>query len=132
MQSIGDINFLVGSIVGTVFVALLFATANLMMQSLRERTAELAVLKTLGFSDRGVFLLILIEASLLCLVAALCGLAAALLAFPFASRFVPGLSMPLIIVLTGIGLAELVALASATAPAVRAARLNVVSALAAR
>ncbi len=132
MQSIGDLNFLVGSIVGTVFIALLFATANLMMQSLRERTAELAVLKTLGFSDRGVFLLILIEASLLCMVAALCGLAAALVAFPFAARFVPGLSMPLIIVLSGIGLAELVALVSASAPAVRAARLNVVSALAAR
>lgn len=132
MQWIGDLNFLVGSIVGTVFIALLFATANLMMQSLRERTAELAVLKTLGFSDRGVFLLILIEASLLCMVAALCGLAAALVAFPFAARFVPGLSMPLIIVLSGIGLAELVALVSASAPAVRAARLNVVSALAAR
>lgn len=132
LQSIGDLNFLVGSIVGTVFVALLFATANLMMQSLRERTAELAVLKTLGFSNRGVFFLILSEASVLCMVAALCGLAAALVAFPFATRFVPGLSMPLIIVLSGIGLAELVALMSACAPAVRAARLNVVSALAAR
>ncbi|MBV8742226.1 MAG: ABC transporter permease [Sinobacteraceae bacterium] len=132
MQSIGDVNFLVGSIVGTVFIALLFATANLMMQSLRERTAELAVLKTLGFSNRGVFLLVLCEASVLCMVAALCGLAAALLAFPFAARFVPGLSMPLVIVLSGIGLAELVALVSAGAPAIHAARLNVVSALAAR
>lgn len=132
MQSIGDVNFLVGSIVGTVFVALLFATANLMMQSLRERTAELAVLKTLGFSDRGVFALILTEASVLCMVAALCGLVLALLAFPFAARFVKGLSMPFIIVLTGVGLAELVALLSASAPAIRAARLNVVNALADR
>ena len=57
LQSIGDLNFLIRAIVSAVLVALLFATATMMMQSIRERTPELAVLKTLGFTDRAVFLL---------------------------------------------------------------------------
>jgi putative ABC transport system permease protein len=57
LQSIGDLNFLIRAIVSAVLVALLFATATMMMQSTRERTPELAVLKTLGFTDRAVFLL---------------------------------------------------------------------------
>jgi putative ABC transport system permease protein len=51
MQSMGDLNFLIRAIVSAVLVALLFATAIVMMQSTRERTPELAVLKTLGCRD---------------------------------------------------------------------------------
>jgi putative ABC transport system permease protein len=132
LQSIGDINFLIRGITAAVFAALMFATANLMMQSIRERTAELAVLKTLGFTDQRIFLFIVLESSLVCVAAALCGMGLALVAFPFAARFVKGLSMPGIVFLAGIGLAELVALVSASFPAVRAARLKVVDALAGR
>lgn len=132
MQSIGDLNFLIRAVVGAVLVALLFATATMMMQSIRERTPELAVLKTVGFSDRTLFLLVLAEALIVCVAGALFGLALANVVFPFASRFVPGLSMPWIVVAIGLGVAVLVALISAALPAVRAARLSVVNALAQR
>ncbi len=132
MQSIGDLNFLIRAVVAAVLFALLFATASMMMQSLRERTPELAVLKTLGFTDRMLFLLILAEATAVCVAAAACGLALATLVFPFASRFVPGLSMPPWVVGVGLSLAALVGLISSAFPARRAARIQIATALANR
>jgi putative ABC transport system permease protein len=132
VQQIGDFDFLIHAIVGAVLAALLFATATMMMQSIRERTPELAVLKTLGFSDRAVFLLVLAEALTLCVAAAAFGLALAALTLPLAARFVLGLSMPAITVAIGLGCAVLVALVSAAVPAGLAARLRIVSALAQR
>src|SRR5690606_38333055 len=49
LAQIGDVNFLVTAIIGAVFFTLLFLTGNTMMQSVRERIPELAVLKTYGF-----------------------------------------------------------------------------------
>lgn len=132
MQAIGDLNFLIRAIVGAVFVALLFATGTMMMQSIRERTPELAVLKTLGFSDRTLVVLILVEAICVCVAAAAAGLGLATLVFPFAAKIVRGIAMPLVVVELGLAYAVLVALVSAAVPAVRAARLQVVSALAER
>jgi putative ABC transport system permease protein len=132
MQSIGDLNFLIRAIVGAVLVALLFATSTMMMQSIRERTPELAVMKTLGFTDRDVFLLVLAEALVVCVAAAAFGLALATLVFPFASKLVPGLSMPVVVVALGLAYAVVVALISAAVPAVQAARLQIVNALAER
>ena len=50
LKQLADINFIANSIVGAVMFTLLFLTANTMMQSVRERIPELAVLKTLGFT----------------------------------------------------------------------------------
>jgi putative ABC transport system permease protein len=132
LQSIGDLNFLIRAIVSVVLVALLFATATMMMQSIRERTPELAVLKTLGFTDRALFLLVLVEAVAVFVAAAACGLALSLLVFPFASKIVPGLSVPLVVVALGLICAVLVAAISALLPAVLAAKLNIATALARR
>jgi len=132
VQQIGDLDFLIRAVVSAVLAALLFATATMMMQSVRERTPELAVLKTIGFSDRAVFLLVLIEAVVVCVAAGACGLALATVVFPFAGRFVFGLAMPKVTVVIGLALAAALALVSAAIPAARAARLRVVSALAER
>jgi putative ABC transport system permease protein len=132
MQSIGDLNFLIRAIVSAVLVALLFATATMIMQSTRERTPELAVLKTLGFTDRVLFLVILAEALAVFIAAAACGLALATLVFPFASKIVPGLSMPMVVVAAGLAYAALAAVISATVPASLAARLKIATALASR
>jgi putative ABC transport system permease protein len=129
-QAIGDMNFLIRAIVGAALAALLFATASMMMQSIRERRVELAVLKALGFTDRTVFLLILAEALLVCLVAAAFGLALATLLLPIAAIFVVGLKMPKIVIAIGFALAVIVALVSAAVPASQAARLKVATALA--
>ena len=72
------------------------------------------------------------EAIIVCLLAAACGLALATVVFPWAGKFVPGLSMPPIIVGIGLTCAVAVALVSAAVPALQAARLKVVAALASR
>jgi putative ABC transport system permease protein len=132
LQSIGDLNFLIRAILSAVLVALLFATATMTMQSIRERTPELAVLKTLGFTDGAVFIFVLAEAAVIFIAAGACGLALALMVFPFASKFVPGLSMPAAVVGVGLGCAALVAVISAAVPALLAARLKIATALAIR
>jgi putative ABC transport system permease protein len=130
MQQLGDLNFITRSIVSAVFAALLFSTATLMMQSIRERTPELAVLKILGFTARGIFVLVVAESVVVCVAGALLGLALSSAAFPYTAHWIPGLTMPLGVVEVGVLAACLVALASAALPAVRAARLRVVDALA--
>ena len=132
MKTIGDLNFVIRSIVTAVLAALLFSIAILMMQTIRERTPELGVLKTLGFTDYLVFFLIVAEAALICVPAALIGLALAGVAFPYSAKWVPGLSMPVVVIEAGVALAGFVALTSAAVPALRAARLRVVEALAGR
>lgn len=132
MRSIGDLNFLIRSVIGAVLVALLFSITTIMMQTIRERTPELAVLKTLGFGDRAIFLVVVGESLLVCAVAAVIGLSLAAGVFPYTAKFVPGLSMPLSVVGFGMLGAVLVALITAAPPATRAARLQVVDALAGR
>src|SRR5262249_34976748 len=110
MQLIGNLDFAIRAIVGAAFFALMFSTAAMMMQSVRERTPELAVLKAVGFTDRAVFALILSEAVALCVVAAAFGLGLASLTFPLAAKAVPGLAMPPVIIEVGLACAVLVAL----------------------
>jgi putative ABC transport system permease protein len=129
MQAIGDFDFLIRAVLGAVLIALLFATTTMMVQSVHERTPELAVVKTLGFSDRAVFLLVLAEALSVFLGGAVCGLVLATLALPVAARFVQGLSMPGVVFVIGLALGALVALISAAVPAALAARLQIATAL---
>jgi putative ABC transport system permease protein len=134
LRQIGDINFIANAIVGAVLFTLLFLTANTMMQSVRERTSELAVLKTLGFSDGKVLTLVLVEALLLCASAALAGLGLSSLVFmsPAMHQLFGNFSMPLIVLAMGAGMALLLALVSGLPPAWRARQLNIVDALAGR
>jgi putative ABC transport system permease protein len=130
VQSIGDFDFLIRAVVGAVLAALLFATTTMMIQSIHERTPELAVIKTVGFTDRAVFLLVLAEALAVFVAGAAFGLAVATGVLPLAARFVHGLSMPGVVVIIGVALGALVALISATIPAALAARMRVATALA--
>jgi putative ABC transport system permease protein len=130
MKAIGDLDFLIRAIVSAVLVALFFSISTMMMQTVRERTAELAVLKTLGFTDRAVFLMIVTEALVVCVSASLSGLGFAMALFPYASKFVPGLSLPWLVIGYGLIGALFVSLISVYLPALRAARLSVAAALA--
>jgi putative ABC transport system permease protein len=128
----GDINLIVSLIIGAVFFTLLFLTGNTMMQSVSERIPEFAVLKTLGYSGSGVTALILTESMLLCLVAALLGLAVAWSIFPLMQGFIGVASMPPSVPAYGVALAVLLALATGLPPAWRLQRLRLVDALAGR
>jgi putative ABC transport system permease protein len=137
LRQIGDISFLMNAIVGAVLFTLLFLTANTMAQSVRERIPELAVLKTVGFTDGGVQWLVLTEALVLSVVSALAGLGLAALVIPViiaAAQLqgVPALHVPFSVFAAGVGFAVLLALVSGLPPAQRARRLQVAAALSGR
>jgi putative ABC transport system permease protein len=134
VAQIGDINFFINAIIGAVLFTLLFLTANTMMQSVRERIPELAVLKTYGYSNAKVMWLVFAESAILCLAAAAVGLTIAATVFPsiFLAMGVAGLPLPVSVMVIGILIALALAAVSALPPAIRAQRLDIVDALAGR
>jgi putative ABC transport system permease protein len=130
---LGNVSLLMGTIGTAVVFAILLVTANAMMMSARERTSEVAVMKTIGFSDRTLFGLVISEAGVIAGVGALLGLGVAQ-AFYRAIKFngfgfLPGFHITTSTFLLGGGIALLLMLASGIVPAVRAARLPIVQAL---
>jgi len=133
LRQLGDVSVMVNAIVGAVLFALLFLTGNTMRQAVRERIPELAVLKAIGYSDGMVTALVLAESTLLCLVAALAGLAVAAAIFPITEALgISGGALPLRVVVLGVLVALALALASGLPPAWQARRLPIVDALAGR
>jgi putative ABC transport system permease protein len=130
MKQFGDIGFVLRAILGAVFFTLLFLTGNTMMQSVRERVPELAILKTLGFSDGLVLELVLAESLLLCVIAAIIGLLLSFAALPIIKQGLQGVELSPRALIPGIGAAVLLALIVGLPPALRAMRLNIVDALA--
>jgi putative ABC transport system permease protein len=134
-RSLGDLDFTVHAITAAVLFSLLFSIGASLMQNVRERTPELAVLKTVGFTDGAVVSLLVAEAALLCLASAALGLGLARLLYWIASRvnFIGGkLDIPASVLAAGAALAVFLALISAMLPAWRAMRLQVAEALAGR
>ena len=132
LKQLADINFIANSIVGAVMFTLLFLTANTMMQSVRERIPELAVLKTLGFTGGKVSVLVLIESLMLCLFAAAVGLILSAGAIKVVGSVLGPATLLPVVVISGLVIAVVLALVSGLPPALRAQRLNIVDALAGR
>jgi putative ABC transport system permease protein len=132
VQRIGDIDFLAHAVTAAAFFALLFATGALMMQTIRERTAELAVLKTVGFADRRVMGLILVEALVSCILGAALGLAIAALLLPRARQLIGVGHIPGVVIIEGFASAVILGLVSGAIPAWRGLRLQVATALSKR
>src|SRR4051812_22943723 len=125
----GNVSFLMSTIGLAVVFAILLVTANAMMMSARERTPEIAVLKTIGFSDRLLFALTMVEAGVMALTGAALGLGGAKLLYPAinfnGAGFLPGFNVTTNTLIIG-GLVALgLMLASGLVPALRAARLPV-------
>jgi putative ABC transport system permease protein len=130
IKQLGDIGFVLRAILGAVFFTLLFLTGNTMMQSVRERIPELAVLKTLGFSNGTVLGLVVAEAALLCALGAAIGLGLSYCALPLLKMGLQGVELSPLALLPGIGVAVVLALIVGLPPALRAMRLNIIDALA--
>jgi putative ABC transport system permease protein len=132
LANFGDIDTVAHRIVGATLFVLLFATGALMMQSIRERTPELAVLKTVGFSDRSVMALILGETFVLCLVGAAVGLLLGVRLLPAARDQIGTVTVPPSVYATGLAFAVALALVAGSMAGWRGLRLRVVDALADR
>ncbi|HEV2704258.1 MAG TPA: ABC transporter permease [Steroidobacteraceae bacterium] len=117
-------------------IMIMVVTANAMRHSILERNTELAVLKTLGFSNATIMGLILTEAALPCLSGGLFGLLIAALTAAASPLLLPAdvtLPVPQVnfeVVTLGTGAALLIALVAATVPVMRITRLDVAAALA--
>ncbi|CAN7636180.1 ABC transporter permease [Trinickia sp. LjRoot230] len=129
MKQIADISLIVTYILFAVFFALLFAVGSTAMQAVREQVPELAVLKTLGFSDTRVLTLVLLQTLALCIVAAMIGLGIADLLFPRLRDTLGVVKMPLSVVIEGVVMAAVFAALTGFVPAWRAKRLVIVEAL---
>lgn len=130
-----NVGLIVTSIMGAVFFTLLLLTGNTMMQAVRERTGELAVLKTIGFSNGSVLGMVLAESVLLLLLGGLIGFGIAALITPGltgGSGFLPPAHVGVDSFLIGLSLAIVIGLVIGALPALRAMRLNIVDALAGR
>jgi putative ABC transport system permease protein len=131
-NQIGDIGTIVTAIVATVLFTILLVAGNTMAQSIRERTNELAVLKTLGFTDRGMLTLVLVESLVLVLVAGGLGLGIAWLIISQGdptNGLLPAFYLPPRDLVTGFALIIALGLVAGALPAVQAGRLRIVDAL---
>ena len=132
VKQFGNIQFLILTIGGVVFFTLLLVTGNTMAIAVRERTAELGVLKAVGYSDRFVLLLVLAESLVIAVLGGGLGLGLAML---FTLRgdptggILPFFNLPARAILTGILLTLAVGAVSGLLPALGAMRLRVVDAL---
>jgi putative ABC transport system permease protein len=134
-KQIGDIGLIVRWILFAVFFTLLLVVGNTIAQSVRERIPELAILKTLGFTDGAVLGFVLAEAAALCVIGGLLGLAVAT-PLGVAITNATGGNLPVAVDgkvwLTGVITIVVLSLAVGLLPALRAARLTIVDALAGR
>jgi putative ABC transport system permease protein len=132
----GDIGAMVIAIGIAVFFTMLLVSANTMAQAVRERTTEVAVLKTLGYTDSVVLALVIGEALLLTIVGGAIGIAGALFAVGRLGRalsdYLSAFLVTPLALLTGVALMVALGIAAGALPAVRAARLRIVDGLAGR
>ncbi len=132
-KQLGDIGFIASIIMAAVFFTIVLLTGNTMSQALRERIPDLAVLKTLGFTDRAVSLLVLGEAVLLTVVGALVGIGVAFavraVIGPALEGFLGTFAFDAYTVAFAVVLALAIGLLIGVVPAVLAKRLTIVDAL---
>jgi len=135
-KQFADIGLIVTSIMGAVFFTLLLLTGNTMAQAVRERVPELAVLKTLGFKDGTVLVLVMVESMLLVTLGGLVGLGLAAVIMPGVAAASGGMialpKVPTQTWLVGLGLMLVIGVVVGLLPALRAKRLKIVDALAGR
>jgi putative ABC transport system permease protein len=134
LKQLVNINMIVFPIIGAVFFTLTIVIGNIMMQSARERTAEFAVMRTIGFSRTRIFLLVIGEAVVLLVVGAAIGLSlsaliGAVLPGVIGGGFAFAGARPTTWI-AGVGIAVALGVLVGGLPAYRAVRIRIVDALA--
>jgi putative ABC transport system permease protein len=132
-KQIGDIGQIMMWIVGMAMFTILLVSGNTMAQAIRERTSELAVLKTLGFTEGRILSMVLLESAIIATIGGGLGLA---LSYVFITvggdpthGLLPAFFFPTKAIVTGVGLVLALGLAAGLLPAWQASRLRIVDAL---
>ncbi|MDH3746396.1 MAG: ABC transporter permease [Acidobacteriota bacterium] len=132
-NQVGNIAAILTAILAAVFFTILLVAGNTMAQSVRERIQELAVLKAVGFTDRGVLGLVLAESSLVAILGGGLGLVLAWAAITFGGDPTKGafpvFYFPVGSIISGVVLVVLVGMAAGALPAIQAQRLRIADAL---
>ncbi len=133
VSQLGNIKLFLMSIAGAIVFTMLMVSANTVAMSVRERTREVGVLKTLGFTSRSVLGLILGEAVAIALLGGVVGVAVTLavtaLMRDAVVQFFTGFELPVWGVALCFAMAIAVGLVSSAVPALIAARTNICEAL---
>jgi putative ABC transport system permease protein len=133
VKMFGNLNLLLGSIALAVVITTLFVAANTMAMSVRERTTEIAVMRTLGFPSATIFLLIAGEGLLMSIVGGVLGVGVARTFvnpdFLQAGGFIPAIGVNNTNIATGLALSVMIGLLAGLIPATMASRLKIVDAL---
>ncbi|MFZ5663239.1 MAG: ABC transporter permease [Pseudomonadota bacterium] len=136
VKQFADVGMIVTSIMAAVFFTLVLLTGNTMAQAVRERIPELAVLKTIGFSNRSVLWLVLAESTLLIVIGGAIGLGIASVLIAGVAASTNGMiqldTVPPETWALGVALMLGIGVVVGLLPALRAMRLNIVDALAGR
>lgn len=134
IKQAGDLNVIISLVVAAAFAAILMIVGTTLVSAVRERTKEIGVMKTLGFSGPRVLRMVLGESLLLSVLGAGLGIGVAALALaglsksPLASNF-GDLSMSPLVALAGLALALTLGLVTGAIPAMTALRMSIVEAL---
>lgn len=136
ISQFANIGLIVGGIMAAVFFTLILLTGNTMAQAVRERIPELAVLKTLGFTNRTVLSLVLAESVLLVIIGGVIGMLLAMVVVG-GLKAAMGQSLPMAnlggsIWGSAIVLMIVIGLVVGVLPALRGMHLKIVDALAGR
>ena len=136
LKQFADIGFIVTAIMGAVFFTLLLLTGNTMAQAVRDRVPELAILKTLGFTNGSVMALVMAESVLLVVLGGLIGMGLAAIMVPVLAALTGGAlpvgAIPAETWAMGLALMVGIGLVVGALPSLRAMRLKIVDALAGR
>jgi putative ABC transport system permease protein len=133
-KMLGNLNLLLGSVALAVVITTLFVAANTMAMSVRERTTEIAVMRTLGFPAATIFVLVVGEGLVVSILGGAIGAAAARLTIngeflSMTGGFIPAFGVSNWNVVVGLGLSALIGVLAAVIPAGMASRLKIVDAL---
>ncbi len=131
-KQVGDIGAIMIAILVAVLFTMMLVAANTMAQSVRERTSEVGVLKTLGFSNASILMLVLGEAILITVIGGGLGLAASWLFVQQGDPtggMLPIFMLPTRDVVIGVVLIVLLGIAAGALPAFTAMQLKITEAL---
>ena len=133
VEQLGNIGLILSLVVSAAFATILMIVGTTMVMAINERTKEVGVMKTLGFSSSRIFTHVMSESVLLSLVGGLLGLGAAVLLLSgiaqVAGGQLPGLGVGRDTWIQAFGLMIAFGLLTGFVPALNAMRLKIVDAL---